>query len=257
MGEPVNIDDDADRWRWVCPAGHRNWEPTNHHFWCQQCPLAPEKEPIFHELHDLRRDRTVGRDDLQPLGPEQAVELYVESRKDDTADWTRTSHTSRLRPFLEWCEENDLDNLNTLDGRHRYEYRIWRRDGNYSRSKVDTLAGPTLQSSLSTLRRFLRFAATVEAVPEALYEKVPIPDLDKDGEITTGLGYRRLAHETALVVQMFLRRHREQFVDICEIEQRPVVVKFLCKAVDESTPREECKLFVAVIWSPSDAPRLV
>lgn len=120
-------------------------------------------------------------DDLQPLTPADAVALYLDARRDDAAEWTVTSHEARLRPFVEWCQTEGIENLNDLDGRNLYQYRVWRREGNYSESKVEELAPATLKSSLTTLRAFLRFAADVEAVPSDLFEKVPIPELS-DGE---------------------------------------------------------------------------
>ena len=59
--------------------------------------------------------------DLDQIPPEHGVDLYIESRKDDTASSTRVSHRSRLRPFLEWCEEEGeietLDQLDDIDAR--------------------------------------------------------------------------------------------------------------------------------------------
>lgn len=123
-------------------------------------------------------------DDLEAISPEDAVQLYLEARRDDAADWTLTSHKSRLRPFVEWCETEGIDNLNDLTGRNLYDYRVWRRGGNYSAGKVETLAPKTLTTSLNTLRRFLRFCGTIEAVPEDLYLKVPIPDLSHGDEVS-------------------------------------------------------------------------
>ena len=122
--------------------------------------------------------------DLKPMAPEDAVEFYLDSRRDDAAEWTVTSHESRLRPFLEWCREEEIENLNELTGRELYQYRVWRREGEYSEGTVDTLAPATLETALSTLRTFLQFAADIEAVPEDLYMKVPIPDLDPDAEVS-------------------------------------------------------------------------
>lgn len=123
-------------------------------------------------------------DDLQPLSPREAVNLYLEGRRDETAGETMTSHESRLRPFIEWCEIEEFENINTLTGRDLYHYRVWRREGNYSEGRVDELAPKTLETALSTLRRFLRFCADVEAVHEDLYLKVPLPDLSDDQEVS-------------------------------------------------------------------------
>jgi hypothetical protein len=63
----IRLDDETDRWRWVCPRGHRTWEPTNGHFWCQRCAQAhdDEAEPVFYELRDQETGETVDRDDLR------------------------------------------------------------------------------------------------------------------------------------------------------------------------------------------------
>lgn len=67
MGIEVNVDDESDRWRWCCPNGHRSWEPTNNHFWCQQCARTPDADGEFQELHDRGNDETHPREDLQLL----------------------------------------------------------------------------------------------------------------------------------------------------------------------------------------------
>jgi hypothetical protein len=61
----VRIDwgDELDRWRYTCPQGHRDWEPTNSHAWCAACAQAighnPDADPEFYELLDQRTGETV------------------------------------------------------------------------------------------------------------------------------------------------------------------------------------------------------
>jgi len=53
----VRIEDRMDRWRFTCPRGHRSWEPTNHHFWCQQCArLDGVTRPCLHSERPHDRD---------------------------------------------------------------------------------------------------------------------------------------------------------------------------------------------------------
>ena len=63
----IHLDDEGDRWRFVCPRGHRTWEPTNHHFWCQACAESPDLDidPVFHELHDLTTGDELERGDVR------------------------------------------------------------------------------------------------------------------------------------------------------------------------------------------------
>lgn len=70
--EVVRIEDRQDRWRFVCPNGHRSWEPTNHHFWCQYCARSDEADGVFHELLDKKTGATLERDRVRlvtPIGP--------------------------------------------------------------------------------------------------------------------------------------------------------------------------------------------
>ena len=70
--EVVRIEDRQDRWRFVCPHGHRSWEPTNHHFWCQYCARSDEADGVFHELLDKKTGAKLERDRVRlvtPIGP--------------------------------------------------------------------------------------------------------------------------------------------------------------------------------------------
>jgi len=124
-------------------------------------------------------------DDLEPIPPSAAVERHLDALDLDAAEWTHTSHKSELRPFVEWCrEEGGIDNLNNLSGRDLYDYRVWRRKGGYSNGQDGELARKTIHSNLSTLRSFLKFAADIDAVPEGLAIKVPLPNLSDDDEVS-------------------------------------------------------------------------
>ena len=63
----VDLEDETDRWRFTCPRGHRDWEPTNNHFWCAACArtLADEVDPEFKQLWDKREGERLERDDVR------------------------------------------------------------------------------------------------------------------------------------------------------------------------------------------------
>lgn len=68
----VHIEDETDRWRFVCPRGHRSWEPTNFHFWCQRCAQRDDVDGVFHELRDGKTGDLLERENIRlqtPLGP--------------------------------------------------------------------------------------------------------------------------------------------------------------------------------------------
>ncbi|SFC65120.1 Phage integrase family protein [Halobiforma haloterrestris] len=112
-------------------------------------------------------------DGLEPISPERAVDMYIEGRRDELSEQTIPSHIYRLEAFKQWCDEEEIENLNDLTGRDLYGYRVWRREGNgEGREPVTTI---TLRGQLATLRAFLRFCADIDAVPEDLFTKVPLP----------------------------------------------------------------------------------
>ena len=118
-------------------------------------------------------------DNLDPISPVKAVEMYHDAMRDEHAESTRRSEKHRLRAFIQFCDENEIENLNELAGRDLYEYRIWRREG--QGDDREPIKPVTLKGQLATLRRFLRFAANIDAVPPELYEQIVLPTM-KNGE---------------------------------------------------------------------------
>lgn len=133
--------------------------------------------------------------ELEPLEPERGVELYLRQRQDDAADSTLKAHEYRLSHFIRWCDEEGIGNLNDLTGRRLFEYRIWRRDdGDLNTTSVRT--------QLSTLRAFIKFLETIDAVPQNLHEDVALPAL-KEGE---GVRDEMLDGERAKEILSYLSR---------------------------------------------------
>ncbi len=81
---------------------------------------------------------------------------------------TVQNHRYRTNHFIEWCDKEGIDNLNDLSGRDIQQFRLWRKgDGE--------LNNLTLRMQMSTLRVFLKWAGSIEAVPQDLYNKVMVP----------------------------------------------------------------------------------
>lgn len=116
---------------------------------------------------------TSNRDDLDPIEPSTARDLYLEYKATECAKSTVKNYRYALKYFLIWCEKEDIDNLNALTGRHLHQFRVWRKnDGD--------LAPMTLRTQMSGLRVFLQWAGSIEAVPEDLYQKVMIPRVPRE-----------------------------------------------------------------------------
>lgn len=118
-------------------------------------------------------------DDIYPMTAREAANEYLDHIKMDVAESTVESHQLRLRHFVRWCENQEIEHLHELNGReiHRYE-RKRRGDG---------LAATTLKSELMTLRQYLRFGARLEALDDDVAEKVEPPTPTKQEEVSESI----------------------------------------------------------------------
>lgn len=133
-------------------------------------------------------------DDLQPLDPEEGVERFLNHREPALRESSLQNARTRLRYFIEWCEERGIENLNALSGREMDEFVAWRRDD---------LAPITLQKQLSTIRQALEYWAGIEAVEAGLREKVHAPELP-DGAAARNV---TLDPDRAEAIMAYLDRH--------------------------------------------------
>lgn len=107
-------------------------------------------------------------DDLEPLDPRTAKQMYLDDRRHEVAEATLQTHGYRLRQFVEWCDRDGIENLNDFSGRDIHRFRVKRRE-------EDEAATATMKGQLATLRTFLRFCASVDGVESGLDEKIILP----------------------------------------------------------------------------------
>lgn len=111
---------------------------------------------------------------LEPMTPEEALELYLQDRRTDLTKASLQAHRYRLNHLIRWCDEKGIDNLNGLSGRDMHRYKLWRRDdGDFNKVTVKT--------QMDTVRVFIRWCENIDAVHPDLSEKVVSPPLD-DGD---------------------------------------------------------------------------
>lgn len=116
---------------------------------------------------------TTDKDELEPIEPREARELFLNHKATACSKATVRNHRYQTKFFVEWCEHRGIENLNELSGRDIQRFRNWRQ------SSAD-LAISTFKNQLSSLRVFLKWAASIEAVPEGLYDKILLPDVRND-----------------------------------------------------------------------------
>ena len=111
-------------------------------------------------------------DELEAIGPGCAVEMYIRDRENELSQATIYSHRSRLSHFTHWCDENSIEETRELTGLNLHEYRLWRRD----EGKLNAI---TEKTQMDTLRVFIRWCESIDAVTQNLSEKVLPPSLSK------------------------------------------------------------------------------
>ena len=113
----------------------------------------------------------MSHEETDTLDPRTALQMYLQQRRSEVADATLSAHERRLRKFVEWCRENDIDDVGNLSGYHLHEFSVWWQKG----AKTDDLSPEPLRSALLPLRVFLRFLRSIDAVGEELPDKVILP----------------------------------------------------------------------------------
>lgn len=107
---------------------------------------------------------------LEPIAPKEAVRLYLRDKHTDLAEETVEPYRYKLTRFIEWCEKEGLDNLNDPSGRNLMEFKQYR---------AQDLNPVSLKGQLDTLRAFVRFCESIDAVETDLHNKVLSPSLNR------------------------------------------------------------------------------
>lgn len=92
---------------------------------------------------------------------------------EELAEKSLQNQRYRLKRFIEFCEDTGLKDLSDLTGRHLHQYRVYR---------TEMVKPVTLSGELQTLRMFLEFCASIDAVQDGMRERVQIPKIDPDEE---------------------------------------------------------------------------
>jgi len=112
--------------------------------------------------------------DLEPIQPGRAVELYLKDKARECQQATVRSHRSRLGFFVDWCDEQGIENLNDLTARDLHEFRVWRRED---------LNVTSEKTQMDTLRVFIEWCESIDAVQHRLFKKIKSPVIPDGGNV--------------------------------------------------------------------------
>lgn len=134
-----------------------------------------DDDRILDEPQKLREDLT-DEPDLVSTTPQEAYDLW-EQQLDEMSASTKQSCWYRVKPFLEFLDAQDIDDLAALTPRHIKEFEAQRRSGERNQQ--------TLNNQFGTLKLFLKYCTELDAVRKDVVEAVNVPELTADGRVNT------------------------------------------------------------------------
>ncbi|OYR54920.1 tyrosine-type recombinase/integrase [Halorubrum halodurans] len=111
---------------------------------------------------------------LKPTPPKDAVNRYLRDVEGHITDKTHYNYSTTLRRFLEWCDERGIEDMNDLDSELIDRFKEWR---------LEDVKPITAKNDMNTVRNFIEYAATIQAVPTGLSDLIRIPKVSEDDEI--------------------------------------------------------------------------
>jgi site-specific recombinase XerC len=108
---------------------------------------------------------------LEPLGPEDAYDWWLEQAEDEYAPSTLYAYSLRVEHLVEFCQAEGIENLNELTGRDLFRFRTRLK-------KERGLNDVSLKSKLTAVRSFVKWCESINACREALHRDVVLPSLD-------------------------------------------------------------------------------
>ena len=107
---------------------------------------------------------------LKPTPPEDAANRYLRHVEGHITDKTYYNYSTTVCRFLEWCEDNGIEDMNDLDSELIDQFK---------ESRLDNVKPITVKNDMNTIRNFIEYAATIKAVPAGLGDLINIPKVSK------------------------------------------------------------------------------
>jgi len=130
------------------------------------------------------------------LKPREAWRRYVDRRRPETTEQSAQSYHYRLKQFVEFCEDRNVEQVSDFTG--------WTFETYETKRSGDDLAPITLRGEMQDLKLFVEYLERIEAVDDGLSEKVHVPTVDANEESSD----TKLTSSAASDLLAFYRRHQ-------------------------------------------------
>jgi len=139
-------------------------------------------------------------EDPSELSVREVYEMFLDAKQLDYTAETLRDYETRLRQFVEWCEDGErIEEMGEISGWHLEQFKLFRQG--------QDLAPTTMKGQMNSLKIWLEYAADIEAVDDMLPYKVQIPVLDQHEETDDTL----LAADDAQELIQHYRNSRVEF----------------------------------------------
>jgi site-specific recombinase XerC len=111
------------------------------------------------------------------MNPEEAVESYIDAKKNNVSDATVQNYSYRLERLVEYLERNDIDDVSEVTPETVERFKEKR----LSHAEVGEY---TVRQQIRTVRDFLRWLEHKEILEQTVSNSVAIPDSDTEESAT-------------------------------------------------------------------------
>lgn len=131
---------------------------------------------------------------LKQTPPQDAKKRYLKKKQSHVTDKSYYNYNVSLKRFLEFLSERGIDDMREVDSDEIVRFEEWR---------LETVKPITCRNDMRTVRNFIQFCESIQAVPVGLHELVSPTKVSGDDEICDDI----LTREEAKRILPYLNKY--------------------------------------------------
>ena len=132
--------------------------------------------------------------ELKPIPPHDAKTRYLKEKRSHVTDKTLYNYDTATSQFVDWLTDNGYTELRDVDSDTIDQFKEHR---------LDNVKPITARNDMRTIKNFIEFCETIQAVPVGLNELIRIPKVSEEDEICEEI----LTREEAQAVLDYLGKY--------------------------------------------------
>jgi len=112
--------------------------------------------------------------ELKPTPPEDAKKRYLKEKRTYVSDKTLYNYTTALDQFVDWLIDNGYYSLSDVDSDVIDQFKEYR---------LQNVKPITARNDMRTVKNFIEFCESIQAVPVGLNELIRIPKVKEEDEL--------------------------------------------------------------------------